>query len=70
MAKNAAQLPVDSRITANNLYLDPLLSRYKNDPRFTRLRKEFGLPAPDEPLPGVGAGTAATASHEMPGGRF
>lgn len=56
-----------SRITANNLYLDPLVMRYRHDPRFRKLSEEFGLPAPDAPLPRVGTDTATSASRDPMG---
>jgi hypothetical protein len=43
---------------ATNLLSDPLLLRYKDDPRFDALCERLGLPARGEPLPG---GSAAAA---------
>ncbi|HET7930348.1 MAG TPA: hypothetical protein VFL63_03030, partial [Rhodanobacteraceae bacterium] len=42
---------------ANNLLTDPLLLRYKHDPRFAALCKQLGLPAPGQPLPAAVAST-------------
>jgi TolB-like protein/tetratricopeptide (TPR) repeat protein len=38
-------------ITVSGLLSDPLLLRYKDDPRFAALCRQLGLPAPGEPLP-------------------
>jgi TolB-like protein/Tfp pilus assembly protein PilF len=47
---------VDSRAdVVNNLLADPLILRYKDDPRFAALCKQLGLPSPGEPLPPVAA---------------
>lgn len=36
---------------ANSLLIDPLLLRYKDDPRFAKLCQQLGLPSPGQPLP-------------------
>jgi TolB-like protein/Tfp pilus assembly protein PilF len=38
-------------VLATNLLTDPLVLRYKNDPRFAALCRQLGLPAPGQPLP-------------------
>lgn len=55
---------VEGGALAVNLLMDPLLLRYKSDPRFVALCKQLGLPAPGEPLPGASASLPAGAATQ------